>query len=220
MAHLLLYRHHKYKLPKHFDNVQTLWAVQTFSFSLFMQNNTIICIWLFWTSLFKDWNILIFQEEAYINPPLKSYTGLLWGHGERPLSFCLSSRPAGFCSLESKHKAGLIKSNVSLKQASASPSKTINGTLCLGLLDAGQRAEPVSRTHTNSTAQSYQIPVLAPDKFKHKVPRGGGEGEGEEKKRRVGWGRVERGAHRGSETEKHVWHGFNPSVFTQALPAL
>lgn len=64
----------------------------------------------------------------------------------------------------------------------------------------------MSRTHTNSTAQSYQIPVLAPDKFKHKVPRGGGKGEREEKmkKRRVGWGQMERGAHRGSETEKHV----------------
>lgn len=32
-------------------------------------------------------------------------------------------------------------------------------------------------TQTNSTAQSYQIPVLAPGEFKHIVPReGGGKG--------------------------------------------
>lgn len=32
-------------------------------------------------------------------------------------------------------------------------------------------------TQTNSTAQSYQIPDLAPGEFKHRVP-GGGEGGG------------------------------------------
>lgn len=66
-----------------------------------------------------------------------------------------------------------------MKTHSASPSGAINGTLCLGCLDAGQRAEPASTTHTNNrAAQCYQISVLAQDKFKHMVPGEGGVEEG------------------------------------------
>lgn len=57
----------------------------------------------------------------------------------------------------------------------ASPSRVINRMLCLGRLDAGQRTEPASTTHTNNrAAQCYRISVLAQGKFKHMVPREGG----------------------------------------------
>lgn len=116
--------------------------------------------------------------EDYAVLSLKSLTL----RSRREATIILSFSPletSGFCTLKS-NKTGLIKSNVSWKQVSASPSKIINGMLCLGRLDAGQRAEPAAElTQTNSAAQSYQIPVLAVGEFKHIVPReGGGKGGG------------------------------------------
>lgn len=97
---------------------------------------------------------------------------LVEGHRETTIILSISPRASSFLWPQEKTQNRLNKIKSVMKTSLS--LQIINERFVLGVWKpAREQNLQAGLAQTNSTAQSYQIPVLAPGEFKHRVPTGG-----------------------------------------------